>query len=81
MEEFLQSAIFYISHRLGFPGILLVHLSIPFLIITSAPTVIGTVIVLRCHIFLFLFPVLYFNFTPSEFFAPALAGSLSLEYE
>ena len=40
---------FCISYRLGLPGILC--LSVPFLIISSAPIITGTVIVLSCRIF------------------------------
>ena len=46
-----QSAIFCISYWLELSGILLMCLSVRFLIITSAPTITGTVVVLRCHIF------------------------------
>ena len=46
-----QRAIFYISHRLGKPGILLMCLSVPFLIIPSAPIIIDMVVVLRYHSF------------------------------
>ena len=45
----LQSAMFCISLSLGLPGILLMCLSVPFLIIPSAPTITGTVVVLKCH--------------------------------
>ena len=59
-----QSANFCISYKLRLPGILLICLSVLFLIILGAPTITGTVmVVLRCHIFHFLFPcfILFFN--------------------
>ena len=46
------SAIFFVFHiRLTLPGIFLMCLSLPFLILPKAPTITGTVLVLRCQFF------------------------------
>ena len=44
---------FFISYRLWLPGILLMFSSTFLLIIPCAPSIISSVVVLRCHIFLF----------------------------
>ena len=44
-----------LSYRLELPGILLMYLSVPFLIIPSVPTITGTVVVFWCDI---VFPFL-----------------------
>ena len=46
-----QSAIFCISYWLEQPGILLMCVLVSFLVISSTPTITGTIVVLRCHIF------------------------------
>ena len=47
-----QSAFFFcISYRLREPGILLMCLSVPFLILPKASNISGTVVVLKCYIF------------------------------
>ena len=57
-----QNAIFCISCWLGLQGILMC-LSVPFLIIPSAPTITGTMVVLRCQIFFNLyFEVFVFSY-------------------
>ena len=43
--------IFWISYRLGLPGIILRYLSTPFFMTPRAPTTTGIVVVLSCHIF------------------------------
>ena len=49
----LQRASFCFSYQLELPGILLKYLSVIFLIIPSAPTITGSVVVLKCHAFSF----------------------------
>ena len=50
-----HSAICRISYMLGLPGILLMSLLVPFLIIPRAPTITNTVTILRCHVFLYFY--------------------------
>ena len=62
----LQSAISYISYRLGLPGIMFMCLSVSFLIIPSAPIITGMVVVLKQNkfyfqVFLFTYFTIFFD--------------------
>ena len=48
--QFCNVQFFSVSYRLGLPGILLMCFSVHFLIILSAPTITGMVVVLKCHV-------------------------------
>ena len=54
-EPFYKVHFFCITYWLGLPGMLLMYSSVSFLIIPSVPTITGTEVVLRCHIFSFFY--------------------------
>ena len=59
VDSFAKCIFCFLLQRL--PGILFMCLSVPFLIISGAPTI--TVVFLRCHIFCFYFQVFIFTYS------------------